>query len=149
MLDIEKKIAGIKEKFAACSSSEEKVLAILDLGRTLMPYPVECKTPAFQVSGCQSMLYLSSHLIDGKLYFEASSDALISAGLAALLITVYSGETPQIILMTPPTFLVELGILASLTPSRSNGLAHIHQRMKKEALKHLQSVVKNSGQIQA
>ena len=69
--------------------------------------------------------------------FEAEADALISAGLAALLTQVYSGETPETILKCPPTYLDEIGISASLTPNRANGLYSIHLRMKQEALKLL------------
>jgi len=137
MLDIEKKIAQIKEKFAPLHSNDERIRYILDLGRTLPPFPLKDRIEANQVSGCQSVLYLTSRLTDGKLFFQSAADALLSAGLAALLIEIYSGETPQIILKTPPDFLANLGILGSLTFSRSNGLAHIHQRIKKDALKFL------------
>jgi cysteine desulfuration protein SufE len=143
MMDIEKKISKVKDLFAGCSSADERMRHLLDLGRTLAPYPPDLKIPSLQVSGCQSILYLYSRLENGKLFFQASADALISAGLAALLIHVYSGETPETILRTPPSFLTDLGIFASLSPSRSNGLAHIHQRMKRDALKFLVSTTKN------
>jgi cysteine desulfuration protein SufE len=58
------------------------------------------------------------------------------------LIAVYNGEAPRTILSTPPSFLQDLGILASLSPTRSNGLAHIHQRIKMDALKFLLSTSK-------
>lgn len=133
---IEKKIEQIKELFFG-STSEEKIQSLLNLNRLLSPYPNELKTVAHLVTGCQSILYLSSSFVNGKVFFNACADALISGGLAALLISVYSGETPQTILKTPPNFLLDCGILTSLTPSRSNGLAHIHQRMKSDALKFL------------
>ena len=144
MSDIEKKIAHLKEIFAGLTTNEEKVCYLLELGRSLQPLPAEGRIAANQVSGCQSILFLSSYMSDGKLFFDAHADALLSAGLAALLIAVYSGETPQTILQTPPAFLSDLGIFGSLTLSRSNGLAHIHQRMKKDALKFLLSMDFNS-----
>ncbi|MBF8262427.1 MAG: putative sufE-like protein [Parachlamydiales bacterium] len=139
-ISIEKRIDKIKEMFAT-STPEEKMIRLLDLGRSLPPYPGDQKTTPHLVPGCQSTLYLYSHLENGRVHFEACADALISAGLAALLIYVYSSESPEIILKTPPSFLANLGILDSLTPSRSNGLAHIHQRMKKDSLKFLLSTM--------
>jgi cysteine desulfuration protein SufE len=137
MKGVEKKIVDIKELFPKALAADERYGRLIALGRRLAPYPEHLKIAANQVQGCQSILYLSSETAGGKLFFTASSDALISAGLAALLILVYSGESPETILNTPPSFLAELGILSSLTLSRSNGLAHIHQRMKQDALKAL------------
>ncbi len=82
-------------------------------------------------------MYLHSFLLEDKIFFEPESDALISSGLAALLTQVYSGETPEVVLKCPPTYLDELGISASLTPNRANGLYSIHLRMKQDALKML------------
>lgn len=139
--NIEKKISNIKDLFGT-SLPEEKIQRLMNLGRSLAPYPDDLKTAAHQVPGCQSTLYLSARFEQGQIIFAASSDALVSAGLAALLIAVYSGETPDTILKTPPDFLKEIGLLNSLTPSRLGGLAHIHQRMKKDALKFLLSNTK-------
>lgn len=127
----------IKNLFATCASAEEKYAKIIEMGRKLPPLkPVFCKEENL-VSGCQSRMYLHTFPKNGTLIFEAQSDALISAGLAALLIDVYSGETPETILKCAPTYLEEIGIYASLTPSRSNGLYSLHLRMKQEALKAL------------
>ena len=126
----------IKKIFSPLDA-EGKYRALIDLGRKLAPYPEALKTPDRIVKGCQSTLYLTAHLDQGKLLFSASCDALISAGLAALLILAYSGQTPETILKCPPTFLTELGIADSLSPNRSNGLYQIHLRMKQEALKAL------------
>jgi cysteine desulfuration protein SufE len=86
------------------------------------------------VNGCQSIVYLRSFLHDGHLFFQAESEALISSGLAYLLIAVYNGELPEVILKCLPVFIDELGISASLTPGRSNGLASIYLRMKQDAI---------------
>lgn len=99
--------------------------------------PEEHKREENQVIGCQSVVYLHSYLQEGKLYFIASSEALISAGLAALLLEVYNGLPPELLLQHRPTFLNELGIYATLSPGRSNGLSSMFLRMQKEALKSL------------
>lgn len=127
----------IKRIFLLCNTEEEKYQKIMEWGRELTKLDNQFKTPENRVKGCQSTLFLHTFRHEGLLFFEGESDALISAGLAAILIKVYSGETPETILKCPPSYLEELGISASLTPSRANGLYSIHLRMKQEALKAL------------
>lgn len=131
-----KKCGEIVSIFSPLSPSE-RYQQLMDMGKRLSTYPPLLKTADRIVPGCQSLLYLSATLKGGKVYFEACADALISAGLAALLVSVYSGEAPETILKCPPAFIAELGLASSLSPSRSNGLAQIHLRMKQEALKFL------------
>ena len=126
----------VKALFANCSTDELKYQKIIEFGRNLQDLPFGDKTPENIVAGCQSTMYLSSKLENDVVIFWGESDALISAGLAALLIMVYSGEPPEAILKCPPDYLEALGIGASLTPNRANGLHSIHLRMKQEALKH-------------
>lgn len=125
----------VKALFSSCGDEEQKYQLIINMGRELPHLPVSEKMPQNIVQGCQSTVYLSSKLVDGQVLFAAESDALISSGLAAVLIKVYSGEPPETILKCPPDYLEELGIGASLTPGRANGLYSIHLRMKQEALK--------------
>ncbi len=132
-----KKQQLLKQQFVGCVSQESKYEKIIELGRNLPKMDASEKIPENIVKGCQSIVYLSSHLQDGKLKFYASSEALISSGLAMLLIEVYNGEAPETVLQCPPLFLEELGIHASLTPGRANGLSNIYLRMKQEALKYL------------
>lgn len=127
----------IKELLTACPTEESKYAKIIELGRELPKLADEHKTPSNLVKGCQSQMYLHAYLSDNSVIFEAESDALISAGLAALLIRVYSGEDPEVILKYPATFLEELGISASLSPNRANGLYSMHLQMKQEALRLL------------
>jgi len=133
----QKKSDAVKKFFSSLSNPEAKYSALIEMGRKLPPLSVEQKSAAHLVPGCQSNLYLVSRLINGRIEFGAASDALISAGLAALLISVYSGESPEIVLKEPPRFLDDLGIHASLSPNRSNGLSSIHLKMRQEALKYL------------
>lgn len=125
----------IKDLFATCSSEEQKYEKIIEFGRSQSRLSLEDKIPENLVKGCQSVMYLKSVYENGRIYFSADSDALISAGLAAILLKAYSGETPETILKCPPTYLDDLGISASLTPNRANGLYSIHLRMKQDALK--------------
>ncbi len=132
-----KKVEALKKKFGALKTAEERYDALMQMGRALPPFLGEWKTVERKVSGCQSTLYLRAECVGGRVFFTATADALISAGLAALLIEVYSGETPETVLTQPPLFLEELGIYASLSPNRSHGLSSIHLKMKQEALRCL------------
>jgi cysteine desulfuration protein SufE len=125
------------ELFSGCLNSQMKYEKIIDLGRQLPPYPVDLKTADRLVKGCQSQMYLNAVLSNGKVHFTAYSEALISLGLAALLLAVYNDEPPEAVLSCPPSFLEKLGIHDSLSPSRSNGLDSFFLRMKKEALNFL------------
>lgn len=127
----------IKACFASCNTLEERYQTIIDLGRELPALDPRYKVSTNLVKGCQSQMYLHSYAKDGLIIFEGAADALISQGLAALLINVYSGEQPEAVLKCPPTFLDDLQIAASLTPNRANGLYSLHLRMKQDALKLL------------
>ena len=131
------KQASVKSIFENIPSAEGRYEKIIEFGKTLPKLNDEFKTPAHLVSGCQSQTYLKAFAENGLIYFEVGSDALISAGLAALLLNVYNGETAETILKCPPQFIDDIGISASLTPSRANGLYSIHLRMKQEALRLL------------
>lgn len=128
---------AVKSLFAECLTEEDKYSKIIDLGRNL-PHLDSCyKNSENIVKGCQSLMYMRSFYDGNVMTFTAESDALISSGLAALLIMVYSGEQPETILKCPPDYLTDLGISASLTPNRANGLYSMHLKMKQEALKAL------------
>ena len=134
----------IKKIFEACPTVESKYQKIIEFGRQQSPLAESHKIPANIVKGCQSTMYLRSYWEGDTIKFEAESDALISSGLAAILLKVYSGETPETILKCPPNYLEDLGISASLTPNRANGLYSIHLRMKQDALKMLIEKQKSS-----
>lgn len=127
----------VKLLFKDCATPELKYEKIISLGRELPSYPQELKLPGFLVKGCQSQMYLHSTLVDGKIHFQVFSEALISSGLAGLLLAVYSDETPEAVLGCPPLFLEELAIHGSLSPGRSNGLSSLFLRMKQDAVNFL------------
>jgi len=126
----------LKKTFLSCVSAEERYKKIIELGATLPVFDPSLKTPDNRVHGCQSEMFLHTLYKDGRLVFQADSDALISKGLAALLISVYSHESPETVLKCPPSYLSDLNIPQSLSPSRSNGLSSLFLRMKQEAIKY-------------
>jgi len=131
------KQAEIKSIFAACLTPEARYEKIIELGRLLPPFNPVARTPLNLVPGCQSIMYLEATFTNDRLFFNADSEALISKGLAALLIRAYSGETPATIAHCPPSFIKEIGLQSALSPTRSNGLASLYHKMRQEALKHL------------
>lgn len=131
----------MKETLLLCDTPEAKYKKLIEMGKFLDPMEIQEKTGANRVEGCQSILYLHTTLKEGKLYFNASSEALISSGLAALLIAVYSGESPETILKCPPTFIQEIGLDLALSPGRSNGLSSMYLRMQQESLKALSNLL--------
>ncbi len=128
---------SLKKIFESCETAEARYQKIMELGRKLSKMDPAYKTESNLVKGCQSVMYLHAKLVNGVMLFDADCDALISLGLSALLIFIYSGETPETILKCPPTCLEELGIAKALSPNRANGLYQIHLKMKQEALKAL------------
>ena len=135
-MSIDEKVEEIRKIFSECTS-EEKYEKIIELGQELSALAPNYKVDENLVSGCQSKLYLRSYFKEGKIYFEAEADALISAGLASLLIRVYNGQCPEEILKHDASFLKELGLGSSLSMTRAGGLSHILLRMKQDALKSL------------
>jgi cysteine desulfuration protein SufE len=132
-----KRQEAIKKEFSASSGPEEKYQKIMVLGRALPTLNEEFKIPSNLVQGCQSAMYLHTFFESGCVHFQVHSEALISSGLAALLINVYSDLPPKTILTCPPLFIEALDLRSALTPGRSNGLASLHLRMKQEALRYM------------
>lgn len=127
----------LKTLFAGIVTDKARYEKIIELGRLLPKLDPSQKTDENLVRGCQSRMYLSVQKDKDRLIFHGESDAQISAGLAYIMIFVYSGETAETILKCPPSFLVDLKIAQSLSPNRANGLYSLHMKMKQDALKSL------------
>ncbi len=138
----QKKHQNLISNFPKNNDPQKIYEKIIELGKAL-PKPKEnIEQDIFLVDGCQSIAYLRSELKeDNTLFYEIHSEALISAGLAALLFFIYQNEPPELILFHPPLFIQELGLNKSLSPGRSNGLASMYSKMKKDAIN---LILKNS-----
>lgn len=137
MNSLTKKINILKKEFADCLEKKQVYQKIIQLGLKLPPLWDGYKIEENRVYGCQSMVFLLTTYQEGKLYFQATADALISAGLAYLLVSVFSGEAPETIVQEKATYLEELGIYSSLSLNRSHGLSNMLLHMKKKALQKL------------
>ena len=124
----------IEKEFATCNNSDERYQKIISFGKQQPTLQSSDKTTENRIKGCQSQMFLTSWIEGDRIRFAAESDALISAGLAVLLIRVYDNELPEALLKCPPDYLERIGIPNSLSPGRAVGLLSLHKRMLKDAL---------------
>lgn len=114
----------------------DKYEYLIDLGKNLEAYPEDCKTEDKLIKGCQSRVWLDYKVQDGKIYFRADSDAIITKGIISLLISVYSGRTPEEIASSDFGFIEKIGLKENLSPTRANGLASMIATIKAVALEN-------------
>jgi cysteine desulfuration protein SufE len=124
----------IVEEFALFDSWDDKYEYIIDLGKRLTPLDPAFKIDENRVRGCQSSVWLVAEYQDGKILYQADSDAVIVKGLISMLIRVLSGRTPDEILETKLDFIREIGMTTHLAQTRSNGLLSMVKQMKHYAL---------------
>ena len=132
-MSLEEKKQQIIDDFSLYEEWLDKYEYLIELGKALEPFPEEKKTEDRLIKGCQSRVWLDSELQDGKLYFTADSDAIITKGIISLLISVYSGRTPEEIAADDFGFVAEIGLKENLSPTRANGLVSMIETIKKTA----------------
>ena len=124
----------IVEEFALFDSWDDKYEYIIDLGKRLPPLDPKYKIDENRVRGCQSSVWLVADYVEGRLFFQADSDALIVKGLISMLIRVLSGKTPDEIIEARLEFIRQIGMTTHLAQTRSNGLLNMVKQMKNYAL---------------
>jgi cysteine desulfuration protein SufE len=139
--EIEKEIV---DEFSLFDSWDDKYEYIIDLGKKLPPLDDKYKIDENRVRGCQSTVYLVADYKDGKIFYEAESDAVIVKGLISMLIRVLSGQTPDDIVEAKLDFIREIGMMTHLAQTRSNGLLAMVKQMKNYALAYK---IKNSTSL--
>ncbi len=122
------------EEFSDLDDWMDKYQLLIDLGNEQEPLAPEYKNDQNLIDGCQSRVWLQADLVDGKVEFQAESDALIVKGIIALLIKVVSGHTPDEILENELYFIEAIGLKDHLSPTRSNGLLAMVKQMRMYAL---------------
>ena len=123
----------IIEDFSLYDEWLDKYEYLIELGKALEPFPEEKKTEDRLIKGCQSRVWLDSELREGLLFFTADSDAIITKGIISLLISVYSGRTPEEIAADDFGFVAQIGLKENLSPTRANGLVSMIERIKEIA----------------
>ena len=136
MNSLEEAKQSVIEDFSMYDEWLDKYEYLIDLGKNLEAYPESEKTEDKLIKGCQSRVWLEWRLEDGKLWFKADSDAIITKGIISLLINVYSGRTPTEIAADDFGFINQIGLKENLSPTRANGLVSMIDTIKAVALEN-------------
>ena len=132
-MSLEESKQSIIDDFSMFDEWLDKYEYIIELGKKLDSFPENKKTDDRLVKGCQSRVWLDWEVKDGKLYFTADSDAIITKGIISLLISVYSGRSAEEIAGDDFSFLEKLGLKENLSPTRANGLESMVETIKRAA----------------
>lgn len=131
---IAEKQEEIIDEFAKIADWRDRYRHIIQLGREMPDLPEEKRDDRFRVKGCQSQVWLLPRVEDGKVHFEADSDAAIVKGLVAIVLRVYSGQSPDDILGSDVTFVDQIGLSEHLSQTRANGLSSMLKQIRMYAL---------------
>ena len=133
MKTLEEAKQAVIDDFSMYDEWLDKYEYLIELGKNLEEYPEESKTEDKLIKGCQSRVWLDSKVEDGKIWFKADSDAIITKGIISLLISVYSGRDPKEIVEDDFGFISQIGLKENLSPTRANGLVSMIARIKELA----------------
>jgi cysteine desulfuration protein SufE len=133
----------IVEEFSLFTDWMDKYELIIQMANELPLIDEQYKTDDNIIKGCQSKVWLHSEYKDGKIFFTADSDALITKGLVALIVKVLSGHTPKEIAEAEIYFIDKIGLRTHLSPTRSNGLLSMLKQMKLYAVAYQAQSLQN------
>ena len=132
-MTIEEQQQEIIDDFEFLTDWMDKYEMIIQLGKELPIIDEQYKNDQYAIKGCQSKVWVHADYRDGKIYFTADSDAIITKGLISMIIKVYSGHTPDEIFHTDLYFIDKIGLHSHLSPTRSNGLASMVKQIREYA----------------
>nr|WP_255673738.1 SufE family protein [Mangrovimonas futianensis] len=124
----------IIEEFSMFDDWEERYQYMIDLGKSLPLIDEKFKTEDHLIKGCQSRVWVNAELKDDKVLFTADSDAIITKGIIAILIRVFSNQNPKDIIEADTEFIDEIGLKEHLSPTRANGLVSMIKQLKMYAI---------------
>ena len=134
MKTIEERQKEVIEEFSLFEDWMQRYEHMIDLGKTLPLIAPAYKTEDNIIKGCQSKVWVHAELEADKLVFTADSDALITKGIIAILIRVFSGQSPKAILAADTEFINKIGLKEHLSPTRANGLVSMIKQIKMYAV---------------
>lgn len=134
MSELNKRQDAVIEEFSVFDDWMDKYSYLIDLGKELPVASEKIKSDKTLIKGCQSKVWLDANMVDGKIVFEADSDAIITKGIIALLVRVMSGLAPDEIMNADLYFIDKIGLHDNLSPTRSNGLSSMIKQIKMYAL---------------
>ena len=126
----------IIEEFTSFDDWMDRYSLLIDYGNGLDTFPQEDKTDQNLIDGCQSKVWFTAQMQDGKVIYQGDSDAILVKGIVALLIRVLSGHTPDEIVNTQLYFIDEIQLREHLSPTRSNGLNAMLRKMIEYAVQY-------------
>jgi len=126
--------AQIIAEFSAFDDWMDKYNYLIEMGKEMKVLDEKYKVQNNLISGCQSRVWLHAEYRDGKVYFTADSDAVITKGMVSLMIRVLDGQAPDDIINADLGFVEKIGLKEHLSPTRSNGLTSMIKQMKLYAL---------------
>jgi len=121
------------EEFSMYDEWLDKYEYLIELGKSLSGYPESSRTEDRLIKGCQSRVWLDYRVEDGRIIFNADSDAIITKGIISLLIGLYSGRTSEEILSSDFSVVEKIGLKENLSPTRANGLVSMIAKIKEIA----------------
>ena len=124
----------IVNEFSIFEDWIERYEYMIELGKSLPVIENKFKTKENIIKGCQSKVWLHAQLKDEKIVFSADSDAIITKGIIAILIRVFSNQTPKEILKADNKFIDAIGLKEHLSPTRANGLLSMIKQIKMYAI---------------
>jgi len=124
----------IVDEFSMFDEWDERYQYVIDLGKSLPLIDAEYKTESNIIKGCQSKVWLHAEQQDGNVVFTADSDAILTKGLIAIMIRVFSNQKPEAILEANTDFIDEIGLKEHLSATRANGLVSMIKQIKMYAL---------------
>ena len=124
----------IIEEFSSFDDWMDRYSLLIDYGNGLEVFPQEDKNDTNLIDGCQSKVWFTAQMQDGKVIYHGDSDAILVKGIVALLIRVWSGHTPQEIVDSELYFIDAINLREHLSPTRSNGLNAMLKQMRLFAL---------------
>jgi cysteine desulfuration protein SufE len=133
----------ITEEFEMLNDWMERYEHIIQLGKDLPLIDDRYRKEENLIKGCQSKVWLHSEYKDGKIFFTADSDALITKGLVSMVIRVLSAHTPKEIADADLYFVDKIGLRSHLSPTRSNGLLSMLKQMKMYAVAYQAKFLQN------
>ncbi len=124
----------IIDEFSMFEDWEERYQYMIDLGKTLPLIDPQFKTDTNIIKGCQSKVWVHAEMEDAKVAFTADSDAIITKGIIAILIRVFSNQHPKDIMEADTSFIDAIGLKEHLSPTRANGLVSMIKQLKMYAI---------------
>jgi cysteine desulfuration protein SufE len=133
-MSIEEKKEELIGEFSQFTDWEDKYRFLIELGNSLPVIEDAFKTEPYLIKGCQSQVWLHARQHEGRVWFTADSDAIITKGIVHALVKVLSGETPDTIIAESMDFVDRIGLREHLSPTRANGLNSMIKQMKLYAM---------------